>query len=272
SILESLATLSDAFASVAPEQQRLLENATDTGAAFLRSKDEFTRTIRAADEVLAGLGDEPAELRRLFVQNDRLARAGLRLIARNGDDLHAGIDALGDFVDFQLEEREAILDSLTYVPQFLHAIEDASVPWRDPDGDEYYRIRVGLIIDNVESTWPCKYELPRGYDPIEFHRFPHEREPRRPLTLPDLGCPRDTASAAAASTQDGDGSLIEALRVLLAEARGRANEKLKTREDIDWGDVWPDQPPRPDEPTEPEPEPEPSTEPSEEPEPSPSPS
>lgn len=266
-ILESLATLSDAFASVAPEQQRLLDNATETGTAFLKSKDEFSAAIKAADEVLAGLGDEPGELRRLFVQNDRVARAGLRLIARNGDDLHAGIDALGDFVDFQLEEQDAILDSFTYVPQFLHAIEDASVPWRDADGDEYYRIRVGLILDNVESSWPCKYKLP-----FEYHRLPHERDPRLPETIPDLECTNSSSSTSTASSDgSNDDSLIEALRVLIAEEKARQDNKVKGNDDIDWGDVWPDAPPQPEDSPEPEPDPDPSTEPSSEPSPSPSP-
>src|SRR5918999_2023041 len=62
-ILASLGDLSDAFASTAPEQQRLLENATVAGEAFLETKDEFADALRAADEVFAGIGDEPEELR-----------------------------------------------------------------------------------------------------------------------------------------------------------------------------------------------------------------
>lgn len=263
-ILESLGTLSSAFASVAPEQQRLLDSATKTGKAFLDSKEQFADAIKATDKVLAGLGDEPRELRRLFVQNDRLAREGLRLIARNGDDLHAGIDALGDFVDFQLEEKDAILDSLTYVPGFLHAVEDASVPWRDPNGDEYYRIRVGIVVDNVESSWPCKYNLP-----FDYHRFPHERDFRDPITLPDLQC--EPSSPVTGSSVDGSQDpFYEALRILLAEkaARGEIPDPTRNGGKVDYPTGWLD-PPDDDDP-DPDPSTEPSPQPSEEPSPEPS--
>jgi phospholipid/cholesterol/gamma-HCH transport system substrate-binding protein len=173
SILGSLGTLADTFADVAPEQQRLLESSTRAGAEFLRTKDAFAAALRAADRVTAGIGDEPEELRELFAANDRFARAGIRLLARRGDDLASGIGALSDLVAFQLEQREQIEDGLRYLPGFLHAVEDASVPWRSPDGRKFYRIRIGLITDNVPSSWPCKYELPDDHE-----RYPFERDPR----------------------------------------------------------------------------------------------
>ena len=201
-ILTSLGELSDAFASVAPEQQRLLSSATRAGSAFLATKDEFSRAIRAADDVLEGLGDEPDELEALLVSNDRLARAGLRLLDRRGGDLAAGIGSLADFVDYQLSERAEIGKALDYVPQFLHAVEDASVPWTSPDGRSFYRIRIGVVHDNVPATWPCKYEVPE-----EYERFPHVRGGRRVVT--SMRCiPRgedEEARAAAAS-------LVSALR------------------------------------------------------------
>lgn len=259
-ILESLGTLADTFASVAPNQERLLANATRTGTVFLRTKDEFTDAIEATDEVLAGLGDEPGELRRLFVQNDRLAREGLRLIARNGDELKRGLDALADFIDYQLAEREVIDDSLDYIPGFLHAVEDASIPWRDPDGDEYYRIRAGIVYDNVESSWPCKYRFPGGYR----HRYPHEREFREPLTFPDLECePSSTSASTEASSSD---EMFAALRILVAE---ELNRRDGGGGDVDFDDFFEEDP---REPPEPDPTAEPSAEPSEEPSPSPSPS
>src|SRR5687768_15023983 len=95
-ILRSLGTLSDTFADVAPEQQRLLSSATRSGSAFLATKDEFARALAAVDRVAAGIGDEPEELEALLVQNDRLAQRGLDLIARHGADLHAGIRGLAD--------------------------------------------------------------------------------------------------------------------------------------------------------------------------------
>jgi virulence factor Mce-like protein len=204
-ILESLGTLSDTFADVAPEQQRLIQNATIAGSAFLSTKEEFSRAIRAADDVLRGLGDEPEETRQLFASNDRLARAGLALLSRRGADLHAGIKGLADLVDYQLRERTELLDkTLEYLPQFLHAIEDASVPWRSPDGREFYRIRVGLIWDNVESTWPCKYDVPLGYE-----RHAHVRDPRKVVT--DAKCRPATVPTVA---MDG---VIDALNSYAAE-------------------------------------------------------
>jgi phospholipid/cholesterol/gamma-HCH transport system substrate-binding protein len=180
-VLESLGTLSRTFASLAPEQKRLLDNSTRAGAEFLRTKDAFAAAIRAADEVAAGIGDEPEELRALFAANDRLATEGLRLLSAQGGNLRGGIRALADFVGFQLDEREELEKSLEYLPQFLRAIEESSIPWRSPDGREFYRIRIGLVFDNVRSSWPCKYRLP-----FEYERFPFERSRRTPVT--DLEC------------------------------------------------------------------------------------
>jgi virulence factor Mce-like protein len=177
-ILESLGTLSDAFADTAPEQRRLLANSVVTGREFLRTKEDFADAIRAADEVVAGIGDEPEELEALLTSNDRFARATTALLRRRSGDLAGGIRALRNFTRFQLDNRAELIDkSLRYVPAFLHAVEDSSIPWRSPDGREFYRIRVGLVIDDVEESWPCKYRLPNGYE-----RFPHERAERKPIT------------------------------------------------------------------------------------------
>ncbi|MEA2459912.1 MAG: hypothetical protein QOH90_89, partial [Actinomycetota bacterium] len=108
--------------------------------------------------------------------------------------------ALGDLVDFQLANRGEIEKSLTYLPLFLHAIEDASVPWRSPDGRFFYRIRAGLVLDNVRATWPCKYDLP-----FEYERMPHLRDKREVIT--DAPCipptEPDNATAAAAKALVG---------------------------------------------------------------------
>jgi phospholipid/cholesterol/gamma-HCH transport system substrate-binding protein len=249
SILESLGTLSKAFASVAPEQQRLLDNATKTGSAFLDSKDEFVGAMKAADDVLTALGDEPQELENLFIQNDRLARRGMALIEKHGDNIHAGIRALGNFVDFQLEEVDAIQDSLTYVPAFLHAIEDSSIYWESPDGRKFYRIRIGIVSDNQIDSWPCKYRLPNNYE-----RFPHEREFREPITLPE--CRPQTTTAPSSSSS----SLIDALKILLAEEAGRDILDDEVGGDVPgrpgWGWLPPTQPQEP--PDDPEPSPSPS--------------
>ena len=257
SILESLGTLSQAFASVAPEQQRLLDNATKAGGAFLESKDEFVAAMKAADDVLTGIGDEPGELKRLFVQNDRLARAGLGLIARNGAKIHRGIIALNDLVDFQLENIDVIQDSLTYVPAFLHAVEDASVPWRSPDGRKFYRIRIGIVVDDVPASWPCKYDLPGGYE-----RFPHEREFRLPVTGAE--CQPQTTTAGAGT------SLIDALRVLLAERVAREVIDVGPDDDVRLPEGWWGPPQVPPEEAEPEPSASPSPQGTATPSPSPS--
>ena len=175
-ILQSLGTLSDVFADVAPEQRSLLRNAPVAAARFLETKENFAAALAAADEVLAGLGDEPAELEALFAQNDRFARAGIALLAKHGGNLGEGIRALADFNEFQLRNRADVAQSLRFTPQFLQAIEDASVPWRSPDGREFYRIRVGIVQPNpdVPSSWPCKYK--RGFD---YTRLPHVRDERK---------------------------------------------------------------------------------------------
>ena len=177
SILKSLRDLSVAFADAAPEQSRLLDNATIAGAEFLRTKDEFAAAMQASDDVLEGLGDEPEELAAFFRANDRLARRGSALLAKHGDNLADGIDALADFTEFQNEEKDSVIQSLEYVPQFLHAIEDASIPWQNPDGSRFYRIRIGLVYDNVRASWPCKYDVS-----AEYERFPHIRDARKPYT------------------------------------------------------------------------------------------
>jgi virulence factor Mce-like protein len=180
-ILESLATLAETFAEVAPEQQRLLDNATVAGSAFLDSKEAFTEAITAADDVFDVIGEDPADLEVLFAANDQLARDGSALLARRGDQLEGGIRALADFVDLQLKEKDTVKQTLDYVPDFLHAIEDSSIPWESPDGRNFYRLRVGLVIDDVRSSWPCKYKLPP-----EYERFPFQRKERRVLT--DVQC------------------------------------------------------------------------------------
>lgn len=209
SILKSLNTLSGAFASVAPQEQSLLSNATKAGAAFLATKDDFSAAIKAADKVLGGIGDEPGELKALFRSNDQFAREGSALLKRKGDDLALGINALGDLVDFQLENLGEVDKTLKYLPQFLHAIEDSSVPWRSPDGRRFYRIRAGLVLDNVRATWPCKYE-----SPLHWERMPHVRDPRP--TLVDSPCepptPPDTPTPKAAA------ALADALRELAGRA------------------------------------------------------
>lgn len=159
SILKSLGRLSGTFASVAEEQQSLLDNATVAGTAFLRTKDEFSAAMRAADRVLAGIGDEPAELQDLFASNDRFARAGIALLARHGRDLERGIRSLADFTEYQLANRDSLELAFDYVPDFLHAIEDSSIPWETPDGRRFYLIRAGLVVEKDESSWPCKYEV-----------------------------------------------------------------------------------------------------------------
>lgn len=178
SILASLGTLSESFASVAEQQKSLLDNAPRAGREFLRTKDDFAAAIASADEVLSAVDDE-AQLKALFSANDRFARDAIDLLARHGDNLAGGIGALADFVDFQYRERQAVLDGLEYIPQFMHAVEDASIPWRSPDGREYYRIRTGLVYDNVPASWPCGYKVPEDYA-----RLPHVRDKKKVLTAP----------------------------------------------------------------------------------------
>lgn len=227
-ILRSLGTLSETFASVSTEQSRLLDSSTRAGRAFLASKDEFERAIEAADEVLAGIGDEPEELRALLASNDRFAREGILLLARHGRNLRAGISALADFVGYQLSEKNEILKSLEYTPQFLKAVEEASVPWRSPDGRRFYRIRVGLVYDNVESTWPCKYVLPEGYE-----RQAHFRE-ERPVNT-NAQCVDLDATAATAA----EDSLLTAMKGYIAEDTVRRAQPVASGESSEGGFIWP---------------------------------
>lgn len=206
-ILNSLGRLADAFATAAPEQERLLRSATTAGAEFLRTKDSFAEAIRAADEVFAGIGDEPEELKAFIRENDALARAGSDLLARRGRELRGGIRALADLTEFQLDERDAVLQALTYQPQFFKAIEEASILWRSPDGRTFYRIRGGLVLDNVRSSWPCKYRHPPRHERHYFVRG--ERTVRKAgECLP----PTTTAARAA---------LLEAAREWVEEASAR---------------------------------------------------
>lgn len=203
-ILQSLGTLSDVFADVAPEQRSLLRNAPVAADRFLETKENFAAALAAADEVFAGIGDEPAELQALFAQNDRFARGGIALLAEHGGNLGQGIRALADFNEFQLRNRADVAQSLRFTPQFLKAIEDASVPWRSPDGREFYRIRVGIVEPNpdIPSSWPCKYK--RGFD---YTRLPHVRDERKvDLAMKCLKVPASEPSA----------DLIQALEGYLA--------------------------------------------------------
>ena len=212
-IIEALGDLSVAFADVAPEQRRLLSNAPRAGSEFLRTKDEFAAAIRAADEVFAGIGDEPEELAAFFRANDRFARQASSLFGRRADDLAAGIDGLADLVDFQLEQRDSVIGGLEHIPEFLHAVEDASIPWRAPDGRTFYRIRVGLVWDNVRSTWPCKYNLPESYE-----RHAHVRTERKVVTT--MRCEPRAPEESSAS-----------LEALLSQLRAWAREHPDARFD-----------------------------------------
>ena len=254
-ILRSLSTLSDAFASVAPEQVRLLDNAPVAGAEFLRTKDEFTDAMAAADRVLTGIGDEPEELKRLFAANDRFARDAIGLLARRGDDLAGGFDALADFIEFQLDQRGDIERMFTYLPGFLHAVEDASVPWRSPDGREFYRIRVGLVVDRTESSWPCKYKRPFAYP-----RLPHVRKVRPVLT--DLDCLRPPPDELEGLAR----SLVAALQEWVLEHPGSDRDAPVVGGSLEWlrgpanlpSDMGVDE--GPEEPPSAEPSPSPSSE------------
>lgn len=202
-VIRSISTLSGAFAEVAPEQQRLLTNATRAGSAFLSSKEDFTAAIEAADKVLAGIGDEPEELRDLFSSNDEFAREASALLNKRGDQIARGIGGLADLVDFQLNNIDEVGKSLDFLPQFLHAIEDSSVPWRSPDGRYFYRIRAGLVMDNVRATWPCKYE-----SPLHWERMPHVRDERETL----LDSPCETSTEPGATSRAATTALVTALR------------------------------------------------------------
>lgn len=205
-ILESLGDLSKAFAESAPAQQRLLENAPLAGSEFLRTKVEFAAAIEAADEVFAGIGDEPEELAAFFRANDRFARRASSLFDRRSDDLEAGIGALSDLVDFQLEQRDAVIGGLQHIPEFLHAVEDASIPWQAPDGSTFYRIRVGLVTDQNPATWPCKYVVREDYE-----RMPHVRNERDPIT--SLRCMPEDEEAARGAIK----ALVKELKVWALE-------------------------------------------------------
>ena len=231
-LLESLGTLSETFADVAPEQMSLLDGATKAGEAFLRTKENFAAAIRAADTVLAGIGDEPEELKEFFAANDRLARQGIRFLGDHSADLSRGIAELLDFTQFQKANKdELIVKSLTYVPQFLKAVEDASIPWQNPDGSRFYRIRIGLITDNVAASWPCKYKIP-----FEYERFPHERDPRDPF-IPEKCEPKTDSQALR--------SLVNALERWAANNPVEAFEEVQQVPDIEPGEnpseglMWP---------------------------------
>ena len=224
SIFRSLRDLSVAFANAAPEQARLLDNATRTGSEFLRTKDEFAAAMEASDDVLEGLGDEPEELAAFFRANDRIARRGSALLARHGDNLAAGIKGFADFTEFQNEEKDAVIQSLEHIPEFLHAIEDASVHWVDPDGSSYYRIRVGLVYDNVRSSWPCKYDVRP-----EYERFPHERTARDPSTI--TKCRDESAEGDA----ERIAALIDELRLWARAHRDEMDAAAPVNESISAG-------------------------------------
>lgn len=224
SIIRSLRDLSTAFAKAAPEQQRLLDNATRAGSEFLRTKDEFTAAMQASDDVLEGLGDEPDELAAFFRANDRIAREGSALLARHGGNLKNGIAGLADLVEFQNDSKDDIIQSLEYVPQFLHAVEDSAIKWRAPDGREFWRIRVGLVYDNIESTWPCKYD-----DPLEYERFPHLREARKPYT--GMKCRAEDEEDSSERVR----ALVSELRAWARENRGEIAESMGVADPVTAG-------------------------------------
>jgi hypothetical protein len=151
----------------AAEDHQLVAYFTDVGDLVTRATEqvndvEIGTVVDDFQELLASLDKVPSD-----VGPERTRRVIENLspgLLGRSEDIAAIPESFGTLSD-------------AFADTFLHAVEDSSIPWRSPDGREFYRIRVGLVVDNFEESWPCKYRLPEGYE-----RFPRERTERMPIT------------------------------------------------------------------------------------------
>lgn len=163
-LLESMADLSDLFAARAPEVVGILENGTQVGDAFLRSKDDFAAAIRDLIIVADTLADNRGNLDRLLNGANLLSDELVQLIRENRDVLNQVIEELADINEFQADRAGAISDLLKKLPVGLARVVKT---FESKTG----LVRFGLVQDS--NNHACDYSNVN-------RRKPQDRSPRLP--------------------------------------------------------------------------------------------
>ncbi len=178
-LLESLADLSDLFADRAPEVVGILENGTQVGDAFLRSKEEFTNAIRDLILVADLLADNRGNLERLMTNANILSDELVELIRENRGVLNQVIKEFADINEFQAAKGEDIAELIEKLP---NALENVIKTFESKTG----LVRFGLVQDNANHG--CDYSAVN-------RRRPQDRTPKLP--------PKHAVCKAAVDADDG---------------------------------------------------------------------
>ncbi|HYN36403.1 MAG TPA: MCE family protein [Actinomycetota bacterium] len=163
-LLESMADLSDLFAARAPEVVGILENGTQVGDAFLRSKDDFAAAIHDLIIVAETLADNRGNLDRLLNGANLLSDELVQLIRENRDVLNQVIEDLADINEFQADRAAAISDLIEKLPVGLARVVKT---FESKTG----LVRFGLVQDTNNPA--CDYSNVN-------RRPPQDRSPRLP--------------------------------------------------------------------------------------------
>lgn len=163
-LLESMADLSDLFAARAPEVVGILENGTQVGDAFLRSKDDFAAAIHDLITVAEILADNRGNIDRLMNGANLLSDELIQLIRENRDVLNQVIEDLADINEFQADKAPAIIELIEKLPLGLERVVKT---FESKTG----LVRFGLVQDTNNPA--CDYSNVN-------RRPPQDRSPRLP--------------------------------------------------------------------------------------------
>jgi phospholipid/cholesterol/gamma-HCH transport system substrate-binding protein len=163
-MLESLADLSELFAERAPEVIGILENGTQVGDAFLRSKEDFANAIRDLVQVADILADNRPNLERLLNGANLLSDELVALIQANRGVLNRVINELADINAYQAAKRPELSRLLKQLPKGLLGVVKT---FESKTG----LVRFGLVQDS--NNHGCDYSAVN-------RRKPQDRSPRLP--------------------------------------------------------------------------------------------
>jgi phospholipid/cholesterol/gamma-HCH transport system substrate-binding protein len=162
-IIESTAQLSDVFAARSPETIGILENGTTVGGAFIRSREDFIRAIRALVPVSASLAENTNNLRRLLEGANLMSNEVVALLQENGPQVDAFLQTFADVNALQAAHVKDLSALFKFLPSALNGVNRS---FEKRTG----LIRFGLATD-VENP-ACDYGTPR--------RQPENREEQKP--------------------------------------------------------------------------------------------
>ncbi|MGH2730220.1 MAG: MCE family protein [Actinomycetota bacterium] len=162
-ILESTADLSEVFAERAPEIEGILKNGTKVGRAFLQSRRDFIRAVRALVPVSESLRASTPDLHRLLVGSNTTADELLALIRDNRGNLNEALIELAELNKIQAKHADDLNRILAQLPSALIGVNNTFEPATG-------MVRFSLVTDTDNAA--CDYGTER--------RNPEDRSTRLP--------------------------------------------------------------------------------------------